>query len=170
VAWGIDTEGRKHLLHLAVGNKESEAAWTEFFRHMVARGLRLPTTVTTDGASGVIKAVNAVFANSVRIRCRFHRLSNIRAKLPDDDAPEVMAHIYAVRDAPTQDAARAAVERFENTFARRSPLPLPASMTTATPSSRSTECRCATASRFATNLVERGFEEERVAPRSSRGL
>ena len=41
VAWGIDTDGRKHLLHLAVGNKESEACWTEFLRHMVSRGLRL---------------------------------------------------------------------------------------------------------------------------------
>ena len=35
VAWCIDTEGRKHLLHLAVGNKESAVAWTEFFRNMV---------------------------------------------------------------------------------------------------------------------------------------
>ena len=47
-----DSEGRKHLLHLAVGNKESEAAWTTFFRDMVRRGMRLPTTVTTDGAPG----------------------------------------------------------------------------------------------------------------------
>jgi putative transposase len=42
VAWCIDSDGRKHLLHLAVGNKESEACWTEFCRHMVARGLSLP--------------------------------------------------------------------------------------------------------------------------------
>jgi len=38
VAWGVDTDGRKHLLHLAVGNKESEDCWTGFFRHMVGRG------------------------------------------------------------------------------------------------------------------------------------
>ena len=38
VAWCIDSEGGKHLLHLAVGNKESEACWTEFFRGMLARG------------------------------------------------------------------------------------------------------------------------------------
>jgi transposase-like protein len=49
VGWCIDSEGRKHLLHLAVGNKESETCWTEFFRHMLARGLRMPTTVTSDG-------------------------------------------------------------------------------------------------------------------------
>jgi len=121
VAWCIDTDGRKHLLHLAVGNKESEAAWTEFFRNLVSRGMQMPTTVTTDGAPGMIKAVTVVFAKSVRIRCWFHRLSNIRAKLPDEAAPEVMAHLYAVRDAPTIDAARVAADRFSNTFGREFP-------------------------------------------------
>jgi len=121
VAWCIDSEGRKHLLHLAVGNKESEAAWTGFFRNLIERGMRLPTTVTTDGAPGMIKAVEVVFPTSVRVRCWFHRLSNIRSKLPDDEAAEVMDHIYAVRDAPTLDAARAAADRFENTYRRQFP-------------------------------------------------
>jgi transposase-like protein len=121
VAWCIDSEGRKHLLHLAVGNKESEAAWTGLFRNLIERGMRLPTTVTTDGAPGMIKAVEVVFPTSVRVRCWFHRLSNIRSKLPDDEAAEVMDHIYAVRDAPTLDAARAAADRFENTYRRQFP-------------------------------------------------
>lgn len=121
VAWCIDSDGRKHLLHLAVGNKESEAAWTEFFRQMLSRGMRPPTSVTTDGAPGMIKAVEAAFSGSIRIRCWFHRLANLRAKLPDDEAAEVLAHVYAVRDAPTLDAARAAADRFENTYARTFP-------------------------------------------------
>src|SRR5436190_4693711 len=108
VAWCIDSDGRKHLLHVAVANKESEVAWTGFFRNLIERGMRLPTTMTTDGAPGEINAAEAVFAKTVRIRCWFHRLANIRAKLPDDSAAEVLAQIYAVRDAPTLDAARAA--------------------------------------------------------------
>lgn len=56
VAWGTDTDGRKQLLHLAVGNKESEACWTEFLRDMVSRGLRVPTSVTADGAPGLLNA------------------------------------------------------------------------------------------------------------------
>jgi transposase-like protein len=94
VAWCIDAAGRKHLLHLAVGNKESEQSWTEFYRNMVGRGLRAPTTVTTDGAPGMIKAVEAVFHHSIRIRCWFHRLANIRAKLPEVDAAEVKAEVH----------------------------------------------------------------------------
>jgi transposase-like protein len=121
VGWCIDSEGRKHLLHLAVGNKESEACWTEFFRHMLARGLRMPTTVTSDGAPGLVKAIRVCFPASIRIRCWFHRLANIRAKLPDESAAEVMAHLYAVRDAPTLDAARAAADRLINTYRREYP-------------------------------------------------
>jgi putative transposase len=118
VAWGIAADGRKHLLHLAVGNKESEQCWTGFFRNLLERGMRLPTTVTSDGAPGLIAAINAVFPTSIRIRCWFHRLANIRAKIPDEAAGEVLAHLYAVRDAPTVDAARVAADRFANTYGR----------------------------------------------------
>ena len=121
VAWCIASDGRKHLLHLAVGNKESQACWTEFFRSMLGRGLRAPTTVTSDGAPGLINAITTCFPASIRIRCWFHRLGNIRAKLPDETAGQVLAHIYAVRDAPTLDAARAAADRFINTYGREYP-------------------------------------------------
>jgi hypothetical protein len=48
VAWCIDSQGRRHLLQLAVVNKESEACWTEFFRHMLGRGMRAPSTPPGD--------------------------------------------------------------------------------------------------------------------------
>jgi putative transposase len=121
VGWCIASDGRKHLLHLAVGNKESQACWTEFFRSMLGRGMRAPTTITSDGAPGLINAITACFPASIRIRCWFHRLGNLRAKLPDETAGEVMAHVYAVRDAPTLDAARAAADRFVNTYRREFP-------------------------------------------------
>jgi len=121
VAWGVDTEGRKHLLHLAVGNKESEACWVEFFRHMVTRGLRMPTSVTSDGAPGLINAIESVFPQSIRVRCWFHRLANIRAKLADDTAPQVIAEIRAIRDAPTLDAARAQADQVINRYRRELP-------------------------------------------------
>jgi putative transposase len=106
-AWCITTEGRKVLLHLAVGNKESEACWTEFLRDMVGRGLRVPTSVTSDGAPGLINAIEQVFPKSLRVRCWYHKLGNIRAKLPPEGADEVLAHARAVRDAATYKAGEA---------------------------------------------------------------
>ncbi len=120
-AWGIASDGRKHLLHLAVGNKESGLDWTEFFRDMIRRGLRMPTSVTSDGAPGLIKAIGVVFGSSIRVRCWFHRLANIRSKLPDDSAAEVMAEVRAIRDAPTLDAARAQADRVINRYRRQFP-------------------------------------------------
>ena len=162
VAWGIDTDGRKHLLHLAVGNKESEDDWTEFFRHMIRRGLRQPTSVTSDGAPGLINAIKAVFGSSIRVRCWFHRLSNIRAKLPDDAAPEVMAEMRAIRDAPTLDAARAQADRVINRYRRQFPAAV-ACLTDDLEGLLNVH-RVPVRHRFwvrTTNLVERSFAEER---------
>ena len=161
-AWCITTEGRKVLLHLAVGNKESEACWTEFFRHMTARGLRAPTSITSDGAPGLINAITAAFRKSIRIRCWFHRMANIRAKLPAEGAEEFMAHVRAVRDAPThaagQDLAASVIGRYADRYpaavaclsedldASLGHLKLP-------PRHR--------ISARTTNLIERSFEEER---------
>jgi transposase-like protein len=121
VAWCISTDGRKHLLHLQVGNKESEACWTSFFRNLLDRGMRSPTTATSDGALGLVRSIEVCLPASLQIRCWFHRLANIRAKLPAETASEVLAHVYAVRDAPTLDAARAAADRFVNTYRREYP-------------------------------------------------
>ena len=77
--WCITTSGLKVLLLLAVGNKESEACWTEFFRGMIARGLKPPTSITSDGAPGLINAIGVCFSASLRIRCWFHRMGNILA-------------------------------------------------------------------------------------------
>jgi putative transposase len=119
-AWCITTEGRKVLLHLFVGNKESEECWVEFLRDMLARGLRVPTSVTSDGAPGLVSAIEGVFPKSLRIRCWYHKLGNIRSKLPQEGAEEVLAHARAVRDAPTHDAGEAQaaslIESFGETY------------------------------------------------------
>lgn len=119
-AWCITTDGRKVLLHLAVGNKESEECWTEFLRDMIGRGLRAPTSVTSDGAPGLLNAVERVFGKSLRVRCWYHKLGNVRSKLPADGAEEVLAHARAVRDAPTYEAGEAQaasfIERFGGTY------------------------------------------------------
>jgi transposase-like protein len=160
--WCITTSGHKVLLHLAVGNKESEACWTEFFRGMIARGLRMPTSVTADGAQGLINAIQVCFGHSLRIRCWFHRMGNILAKVSEEAKAELAAHLRAVRDAATADSGRAAatelIMRFGESF--------PAAVSCFTedldgllahlrlPARHRIHCRT-------TNLIERSFEEER---------
>jgi len=129
---------------------------------MLGRGMRLLTTITSDGAPGLINAITACFPSSVRIRCWFHRLANIRAKLPDQTAGEVLAHVYAVRDAPTLDAARAAADRFTGTFARDYPAAIACFQDDleALLAIHRVPVRHRIRVRT-TNLAERSFEEER---------
>ncbi len=83
VAWGIDDHGEKQLLSVSPGTKESTEAVMEFLRDMKRRGLQDPLLVATDGAPGLIAAVEKVFPHSLRQRCLAHRMRNIRDKLPE---------------------------------------------------------------------------------------
>lgn len=99
VAWGILSDGRKVLLSVSLGIHESSAAWEDFYRDMIRRGLRLPLLVATDGGTGLIAATDKVFHKSKRQRCIAHKLRNIADKLPRKDLqgllPEFRAPFYA---------------------------------------------------------------------------
>lgn len=109
-AWGICEDGRKVLLHLGLGNSESYETWRDFLRDLVARGLPTPLTSTTDGAPGLLRAVEEVWPKSLRLRCWVHKMRNILAKVPEEAQAEVKAFLEAVRDAPTPEAGRQAAE------------------------------------------------------------
>ncbi len=71
-AWGILSDGRRVLLHLAMGSRESYENWLEFLRDMVKRGLGTPLSITTDGGPGLTAAVEAMWPKSLRVRCWAH--------------------------------------------------------------------------------------------------
>lgn len=92
-AWAILSNGRKVMLHLELGNKESNVAWRDFFRNMIARGLRSPLLITSDGAPGLLSAINECFPLSKRQRCLVHKLRNIANKLPQAGIEQLMPKI-----------------------------------------------------------------------------
>jgi transposase-like protein len=104
-AWAICTDGRKAMLHLSLGNKESYPNWLEFLRDMVKRGLQTPVLVTTDGAPGLIRAVEEVFPHSLRQRCLAHKTRNVTDKVPDSARAEIKNGIRAAYYAPNREVA-----------------------------------------------------------------
>jgi transposase-like protein len=102
-AWGITLEGRKVLLGLALGSRESYEDWLSFGRDLVARGLRSPALVVADGAPGIWKAVRELWPRAERQRCTVHALRNLTSKLPERHHAEVKARYWQVLD----DAASA---------------------------------------------------------------
>lgn len=119
-AWGFTATGRKVLLHLMAGSREDTETVTAFFQDMRARGLGDPLLVVSDGAPGIIKAIETCFPRSARQRCLAHRMRNLAAKVPEDVWPEIKARITAVYQAPSRaiarDLAKGVVADFEKEF------------------------------------------------------
>lgn len=81
-AYGILADGRKVLLHLEVGDKESTACWEGFLEDMKQRGLADPLLVIIDGNAGCRKAVRRKLRGALVQRCQVHKMRNIMCKLP----------------------------------------------------------------------------------------
>ena len=105
-AWGIGADGRKVLLHLMAGSKEDTETVRAFFQDMRARGLGDPLLVVSDGAPGIIRAIEECFPRSARQRCLAHRMRNLAAKVPSDLWPEFKARVTACYQAPSRAIAR----------------------------------------------------------------
>lgn len=162
VAWAITADGQKVLLSMTLGNKESYDAWSVFFRDMTARGLKIPLTVTSDGAPGALRAIDEMFPCSLRVRCWFHKMKNIMSKLPERAKSEVRAHVRAIRDAATFEAGKSAaadaIEKFKDKY--------PSAMACLSDDLEASLNHLKVPVRLrinvrTTNLIERSFVEER---------
>jgi putative transposase len=121
VAYGITSDGGKVLLHVMLGNKESADVCREFFRDMVRRGLSVPLSVTSDGAPGMIKAIEEVFPRSLRIRCWVHKMRNLSVKLPPEYWEAIKPEVVAIRDAVGYEEGLAQLQKVVRKYQRRYP-------------------------------------------------
>jgi transposase-like protein len=80
-AWGITTDGKPAFIGLAPGSGESADAWHDFLADLKDRGLPSPLLVISDGAPGLIAAIEQAFPKALRQRCLIHRARNIVAKV-----------------------------------------------------------------------------------------
>ena len=92
-AWGIGEDGRKSLLGLMAGSKEDVETVRAFFQDLRIEGLGDPLLVVSDGASGIIRAIEECFPRSARQRCLAHRMRNLAAKVSADPWPEFKARV-----------------------------------------------------------------------------
>src|SRR3989440_4383186 len=81
-AWGITTAGKPVLVGLDPAANEGNDAWDDFLDGLTRRGLRPPLLVISDGAAGLIGAIDRSLTRSLRQRCLIHRGRNLLAKVP----------------------------------------------------------------------------------------
>jgi transposase-like protein len=99
-AWGITTAGRPVLLGLEAAGNEGNDAWDGFLDALKARGLRPPLLVISDGAAGLVGAIERTMPRSLRQRCLIHRCRNLLAKVPARAQAEVKAGYWTIFDIP----------------------------------------------------------------------
>src|SRR4029077_3598847 len=97
-AWGITTGGKPAFIGLAPGAGESVDAWHDFLQDLKDRGLPSPLLVISDGAPGLIAAIEQAFPKALRQRCLIHRARNVLARAPAGMQAEVKDAYWALFD------------------------------------------------------------------------
>jgi putative transposase len=97
-AWGITTDGKPAFIGLAPGTGESADAWTAFLADLKDRGLASPLLIISDGAPGLIAAIEQAFPAALRQRCIIHRARNVLAKIPAGMQAEVKNAYWQIFD------------------------------------------------------------------------
>jgi transposase-like protein len=120
-AWAITWQGRKVLVHLSPGTKESTDCCRDFIEDMRRRGLGDPLLVVTDGAAGLIRAVEECFPSSRRQRCLAHRMRNLLGKLPEEIRDEFREAAKAAYQAPSRAVAESLRTDVVEQFGHRAP-------------------------------------------------
>jgi len=121
VIMGSDDAGRKEVLAIVDGYRESEASWVEVIEQLESQGLTIPPNLATgDGALGFWKAIAKKWPTTQTQRCWVHKTANVLNKVPRPMQPKVKEALHDIWMAETRDAAHKAfdscVKRFEGKY------------------------------------------------------
>jgi putative transposase len=118
---GARIDGKKELVALQDGYRESEESWTELLRDLKKRGMRAPVLAVGDGALGFWKAVRDVFPETDYQRDWVHKTANTLDALPKSVHGRAKKVIKEITEAENKAEARKAIEEFEAEFGTKWP-------------------------------------------------
>ena len=118
---GSDDTGRKEVLAVVDGYRESEASWTEVLEQLESQGLQKPPELAVgDGALGFWKALTKKWPTTRQQRCWVHKTANVLNKLPKAMQPKVKEALHDIWMADTRKNAHKAfgscIKRFEDKY------------------------------------------------------
>jgi transposase-like protein len=122
VLLGATADGRKELIAIADGFRESEQSWKALLWDAKARGLAIdPKLATGDGALGFWKAIGQIFPTTQEQRCWVHKTANVLDKLPKRLQPEAKNKLHQIWMAETRAEAEKAFDLFVQTYQAKYP-------------------------------------------------
>ena len=118
---GVRIDGRKELIALSDGYRESVESWADLLRDCARRGMRAPVLAAGDGALGFWGALRDVFPGTREQRCWFHKIANVLDALPKSAHPGAKKALAEIWNAEDKDKARKAVKDFEKAYGTKFP-------------------------------------------------
>jgi putative transposase len=114
---GADQQGRKELVGLTDGYRESEQSWRELLVDLRHRGLEIgPELAIGDGNLGFWKALRQIYGAAREQRCWVHKTANVLNKLPKGVQAKAKQHLHQIWMAETKEAAEAAFDHFVEAY------------------------------------------------------
>ena len=122
VLMGATKDGKKELIAVHDGYRESEQSWKELLLDVQSRGLVTdPKLAIGDGALGFWKAVKQVWPTTKEQRCWVHKTANVLDKLPKSVQPKAKAKLHEVWMAESRADANKAFDLFVRTYEAKYP-------------------------------------------------
>jgi putative transposase len=122
VLMGATADGRKELIAIQDGQRESEQSWKELLLDVQSRGLTAaPQLAIGDGALGFWKAVRQVWPEVKEQRCWVHKTANVLDKLPKSVQPKAKELLHDIYLAPDRAEAAKTFELFVRTYEAKYP-------------------------------------------------
>ena len=118
---GVRADGRKELIALADGYRESTESWADLLRDCARRGMRAPVLAAGDGALGFWGALREVFPQTAEQRCWFHKTANVLGALPKSAHPGAKKALAEIWGAEDKRHALAAVNAFDAAYGAKFP-------------------------------------------------
>lgn len=122
VLMGATKDGRKELIAMTDGHRESTQSWNELLLDVKRRGLVLdPRLAVGDGALGFWKALAEVYPTTQEQRCWVHKTANVLDKFPKNKQPAAKGMLHQIWMADTRENATQAFEAFLETYQAKYP-------------------------------------------------
>jgi putative transposase len=122
VVMGATADGKKELIAVQDGYRESEQSWKELLLDLKARGMTIdPELAIGDGALGFWKALAQVWPDTRSQRCWCHKTANILNYLPKSEQPRAKDALHQIWMAATRDGAYRAFDLFVETYQAKFP-------------------------------------------------
>lgn len=122
VILGATADGRKELVGMSDGYRESEQSWYELLVDLKKRGLKTsPKLAVGDGALGFWKALPKVFGKTRRQRCTVHKTVNVLDKLPKSAQKKAKSHLQEIWMSETKEDAEKAFGYFIEAYGPKYP-------------------------------------------------